>query len=168
MLLSKRSFVLAALTLPLAGCFTPLYGERTNGASTKAELAQIDVAEIAGRAGIQLRNDLVFNLSGTGERPQNPLYLLTVTLTAQGSLGVTDATAYRPVAESILVNAIFTLTDMTSKKQIIKGSAAASTSIDTSQQRYARDRGRIDATDRAYKGVGDQIIQQLAAYFATR
>lgn len=167
MLLSKRSF-LTALTLPLAGCFTPLYGERTNGVSVKGELAKIDVAQMGGRAGIQLRNDLIFALSGTGESPQDPFYRLTIAITLQSSLNVTDPSAYRPVAVSYLANAIFTLIEIESKKEILKGSAASSTSVDSSQQRYARDRGTIDAVDRAYKGVGDQIVQQLAAFFATR
>jgi LPS-assembly lipoprotein len=167
MLWSKRAFLLAAC-FPLAACFTPLYGEKLNGANTKAQMAQIEVTAIGGRAGIQLRNDLIFAFSGTGEAPQNPVYKLTVVVSLQSSLNVTDATAYRSLAESYLVNAIFTLVEIESKKEVLKGSAASSTSMDTSLQRYARDRGRIEATDRAYLGLTDQIVTQIATHFALK
>jgi LPS-assembly lipoprotein len=162
-----RGFILS-ISLALTGCFTPLYGVKSDGSSAQAKLKQVDIAPIGGRLGIMMRNELVYHFSGTGEEAVNPVYRLFVTHAVSGSLLVVDTQAGRPEAESFTVNSTYRLVEIASGKEIFKSAAFASASVDTTQQRFARDRGRMDAHDRATKVVADQITTHVATFFATK
>ena len=157
-----------ALSLTLTACFTPLYGVKSDGTSAQSQMKNVEIATIGGRVGILMRNELIYGFSGTGEEAQNPIYRLHVTHSFAGSLLVVDTQAGRPESESTTLNATYRLTEIKSGKEIFKGVAFASASLDTSQQRYARDRGRLDAQNRASKVVSDQITTHIATFFATR
>lgn len=160
--------IIFTFSLALAGCFTPLYGVKSDGLSAQVKLKQVDIALIGGRLGIMMRNELLYSFSGTGEEAVNPVYRLFVTHGVSGSLLVVDTQAGRPEAESFTVNSTYRLVEIATGQEIFKSTAFASASVDTTQQRFARDRGRMDAYDRATKAVADQITTHVATFFATR
>src|SRR5437763_125340 len=72
------ALALLAIAFLAAGCFQPLYGESTllGGRGVKEALASVDVAEIVApgagaRMAVQIRNDLLFNFTGGGNRAQS-------------------------------------------------------------------------------------------------
>ena len=69
-----------------AGCFQPLYGDRSlsGGSTVHAELAQVDIAQIPApngsaesRIAVELRNSLLFGFAGGGAAPP-PNYRLNI------------------------------------------------------------------------------------------
>jgi LPS-assembly lipoprotein len=163
-----RRFFPLVLSLALTACFTPLYGVKSDGTSARTHMKNIDVAIIGGRTGINLRNDLIFAFSGDGGETETPLYRMHTTLETKASLLVVDTLAGRPQNESYTIVVNYRITDIKSGQEIFKNSAFATASIDSAQQRYARDRARLDAYDRATKTAGDQAVTQIATFFATR
>src|SRR5580692_1167823 len=70
----------------VAGCFQPLYGEHsfTSSPGIAAALSSVDVSQIAARNGtpesrvaVELRNQLLFNLTG-GASPTPPTHRLVI------------------------------------------------------------------------------------------
>lgn len=161
-----KSFLLFPLIF-LTGCFTPLYGVKEGGKSSPALMKTVEVAAIGGRVGTGLRNDLIFYFSGDGQMPEKPKYRLHVSPGFSSSLLVVDTQAYRPQNESYTMNADYRLVDIATQKEVFKGSAFATAAIDVGQQRFARDRARIDAYDRTARVVAEQITTHVAGYFTT-
>jgi LPS-assembly lipoprotein len=163
-----------ALSLSLVGCFTPLYGEHgvmgKNGEMVKVKTAEqlksVEIAAIVGRHGVVMRNDLIFSFSGSGDQPEKPVYRLFVTQGYTASLLVVDTAATRPQSESYTLNADYRLVEIATQKEVFKGSAFSTASIDVGQQRFARDRARLDAYDRTSRVVADQITTHVASFFA--
>lgn len=161
----------------LAGCFQPLYGERsaTGGPGIRDKLAAIDVAPInpekgtrESRLGIEVRNSLLFNFTGGGSAAaQN--YRLDVRLVTSRSSVIVDTTSARPDIENYGIDATYRLIDITSGKEILQGQTFSRVSYDIpgQEQRFARARGFRDAENRACKVIADNITQRLASFLAT-
>ena len=164
---------LAAFT---AGCFQPLYGERsfTGGPGLRSALAAVDVAEISAppgtplaRMAVELRNELNFELNG-GAGPLPPKHRLVINLSTSGQTLIVDPSTARPEFEVTAANAFFTLTDLATSKPAMTGNVTARTSYDIpgQQQRYAALRGQRDSQSRAAKLLAEQIRTRLASHFA--
>jgi LPS-assembly lipoprotein len=166
MLLFKKLLLLPLILL--SGCFTPLYGVNSSGKASHQQLLQVDIAPIGGRVGTGLRNDLIFYFSGNGQMPEKPKYRLHVAVAFTSSLLVVDTQAYRPQNESYTMNAEYRLVEISSLKEVFKGVAFSTASIDVGQQRFARDRARLDAQDRTARVVADQISSHVAGYFQSQ
>src|SRR3712207_150832 len=72
------------LTLALAGCFRPLYGPTASGERVQDVLASIQVEPVVTRVlqeriGHYLRNELAFELDGSGQ-PRPKRYRLTLSV----------------------------------------------------------------------------------------
>src|SRR5665213_3288597 len=111
------AFGLAGLT---AGCFTPLYGTATTGAATAdvrdrlsaIEVPQIDPANAPNgsplaRVGVEMRNDLIFDLTGGGPAPA-ATHRLDIRLTSTTTQVVVDVYTARPEVENYGINAVYT------------------------------------------------------------
>lgn len=167
-------FLIAGLT---AGCFTPLYGERslTGTPALRTAMAQVDVAQIEGTSGtamarlaVEVRNELLFGLTGGGAAPP-PTHRLSIVLTGSyGSLIVDPSTA-RAEYEVVSMDASYKLVEIATGKEVVDGSATARTSYNVpgQQQRLAMLRGQRDAQSRAAKVIAEQIKTRMASYFAT-
>jgi LPS-assembly lipoprotein len=160
----------------LAGCFQPLYGERsvTGGSALREALGAVDVMQIEAPAGsfesrlaVQIRNDLLFNFTGGGEpRPQS--HRLRIQMAgARGTLSL-DRNSALPTMENYALNTVYTLIEIGTGKVVVTGRAFATVSYDPpGTQRFARINALQDAERRAAKVVSDNITTRLASYFVS-
>ena len=164
-------FGLAAL---LAGCFQPLYRERsaTGGPGIKAALSQVDIAQIAAangtpeaRVAMELRNALLFNLNGG--TPSPPTHRLSIKMVPTRQSVIVDIQTSRPDVENFGLTATFELVDLNSGVVVMKDQTFTRVSYDIpgQEQRFARQRALRDAETRAANVIADQIRSRLASYF---
>src|ERR1700682_5259251 len=63
----------ALLAGMLAGCFQPMYADRSltggTGPNLREAMRDVEIAKIDGRVGQEIRNDIIFELSGGGGNP---------------------------------------------------------------------------------------------------
>jgi LPS-assembly lipoprotein len=164
---------LAGLT---AGCFQPLYGDHPSVGGESAignKLAGVQVATVnapngtpAARIGVNLRNDLIFDLTGGGGAGA-PTHRLDIRLVVNQQQVIVDINTARPDIQNFGINAVYTLTDLATKKTVISGQtfSRVSYNIPGQQQRFAGSRGLRDAENRAAKVIADNIRSRLASYF---
>jgi len=167
--------VIAAMT---AGCFQPLYGERSpaGGSEVAGKLAAIDVGQIPApqgspdaRVAVELRNDLVFQLTGGGGGV-SPLYRLNTRMTTSKAALIVDIATGRTVAEITGIDVTYTLVELATGKVVVNGSSFARVSSDVpgQEQRFVRARAQRDAENRAAGVVADEIKTRLWSYLVAR
>jgi LPS-assembly lipoprotein len=167
---AKAAVLLSALS-GLAGCqFQPLYGTqaRTTGPSNIA-LSQISVAEVDTREAQQVRNHLIFLLSG-GARPVNPSHEVRLRV---ATTNTNLATAVRSLstgqigntAGSVNITASYEIYDLTKNEIIARGNRETSASYDQTSQSFATERARRDAENRAGKAVAEQLRLAISSDF---
>ncbi len=166
------ALALAGLT---AGCFQPIYGEHTGlgNAAVGSKLSSVEVVPVdaangtrIARVGVNLRNDLIFELTGGGS-PPSATHLLKVNLTGNIQQVIVDINTARPDIENYALNATYTLTDIATGKVVITGSTFSRVTYDIpgQQQRFVGTRGLRDAENRAAKSIAEDIRTRLASYF---
>jgi LPS-assembly lipoprotein len=164
--------LLSAIT---AGCFQPLYGQRTlaGDSSLQQRLSAVEVAQIVApqgtpeaRIAVELRNALIFHLTG-GAGAQSPTHRLIIQLQSSRESVIVDVTTSRPDVEEVRVVASYSLVEIGTGKVVATGRTfgLASFDIPGQQQRFARVRGQRDAQDRAVHVISDSIRSRLASYF---
>ena len=166
----KRSLVTGLSLLALlvvTGCVRPLYGNSAAGNTTRQELAAINVLPIPDVAGHNLREELLFSLTGGADISVEPKYKLAITLSDRTVSAAVDTTSGRADAAALQITAKFTLTDLNGHV-LTDGSAYATASIDRLSQRFAAVRAVQDAKIRVAKVIAEQIETRLAAWFASR
>lgn len=165
---------LAALT---AGCFQPLYGDRsvTGGPGVGPALAAVEIMPIdappatpLARLAVEVRNELTFALNQGGASP-SPTHRLRVNLGQSGSSLIVDPNTARAEYETVNLDATYQLIEVTSGKAVMQGSATSRSTFDVpgQQQRFGRLRGQRDAQSRAAEVIAEQIRNRLASYMAT-
>ena len=165
--------LLAGLT---AGCFQPLYGEKTATGTTGIvdKLSSVEVAPVdtpngtrLSRVGVEVRNNLIYGLTGGGAAAPATNYKLVVRLAAGQTQVIVDINTARPEIQNYAIDATYTLTDITTGKAVVSGTtfSRVSYNIPGQQQRFAGDRGLRDAENRAAKVIADGIRSRLASYF---
>ncbi len=159
-----------------AGCFTPLYGDRAGPTGENVivtAMRSVDVAELKTprgtrieRIGVELRNDLIFALTGGSGRAA-PTHRLTIILSSSQQQIIVDITSGRPDVQNYNLTAIYVLTDLATGKAVVNSSTFAAVSYDIpgQQQRFAGDRGLRDAENRAAQTIAENIRNRLASYF---
>jgi LPS-assembly lipoprotein len=170
---SLAAFALAGLT---AGCFQPLYGDpnvvRTAGLDNK--LAAIDVAPIPAPSGtriarvaVQVRDKLLFDVTGGGPVPTTKQFRLDVQLVASQNQVIVDINSNRPDIQNYGIDASYVLTDLNTNKPVVRSTTFARVSYDIpgQQQRFAGERGLRDAENRAAQVISENIRNRLASYF---
>ena len=172
-----RIFAALALSGLTAGCFQPLYGDRSTGVGGTGlgnQLSAVDVAPIdapsgsrLARVSVSVRNELIYDLTG-GNGGISPTHRLDVKLTAAQIQVLTDINTNRPDVENYGIDGTYTLTNLATGKIVARGQtfARVSYNIPGQQQRFAGERGLRDAEDRAAKEIGENIRSRLASYFA--
>jgi LPS-assembly lipoprotein len=170
-----RFGLIAAAAGLLAGCFEPLYGERSfaGGPGMRDRLSAVDVQSIdvpqgrpEARIGVEIRNALLFEITG-GASPANPTHRLKINLGSTRQSIIVDIHSQRPDVENYGLDVTYTLTDISTGKVVVTGQTFARVSYDVpgQQQRFARARGLRDAENRAAKVIAEQIRSRLASYF---
>jgi LPS-assembly lipoprotein len=170
-----RPFAALGAALLLAGCFQPLYGERsaTGGPGIRDLMSSVDVSQIAApngtrlsRLAVEVRNGLLFELTG-GAAPPPPTHRLKITLSSTETSVIVDVDTARPDVQNYGIDATYTLTEIATGKPVVTSRTFARVSYDIpgQEQRFARSRGLRDAENRAAKVIADNIRTRLASYF---
>ena len=165
-----------ALSTLLAGCFEPLYGEKTlaGGPGLRQRLSSVAVDRIsapsgspAARIAVEVQNDLSFDLTG-GAGQTSKTHQLRVNLSTQNQQVIVDITTARADVQQFGINATYTLVETATGKAVMSGQAVTRVSYDNpgQQQRFANARGQRDAENRAAKDISESIKSRLASYFA--
>ena len=174
--IAARFLAVAALAALTAGCFQPMYAERTDGTPALreklmgVEIPPVDKANASreARVGVEIRNALAFKLYGnaTGMPPTHKLVLKFYS--GRSSLMIDQNTAL-PTSENYSIDASFNLIEIASNKSVMTGNTFSRVSYDMpgSYQRFARARAFRDAEDRAAQEIADNIQTRLASFFAT-
>jgi LPS-assembly lipoprotein len=172
--IAVRLLAVAALAGLLAGCFQPMYAERSDGTPglrdklMGVELPPVDKPNGSrdARIGVEIRNALAFKLYGqaTGMPPTHKLVLRFTT--SRSSLMLDPATAL-PSSENYGIDAQYNLVDLATNKSVMTGSTFSRVSYDIpgQLQRFARARAFRDAEDRAAQEIAENIQTRLASYF---
>ena len=159
--IAARLLAVAALAALTAGCFQPMYAERSDGAPglreklMGVELPPVDKpnASREARLGVEIRNALAFKLYGnaTGMPPTHRLVIRFST--GRSSLMVDPNTAL-PSSENYGLDAQYNLIEISSNKSVMTGTTFSRVSYDIpgQLQRFARSRAVRDAEDRAAQG----------------
>jgi LPS-assembly lipoprotein len=159
-----------------AGCFEPLYGRNTVAPGTDSvrdKLAQVDIPIIPARQGspaarvaVSMRNALQYDLNG-GAGATAPAYRLNMTVTPTSLTVIVDITSGRPTAEIDGVTANYQLIEIATGKVVLSDNSFAHVDTDApgSQQRFAQQRAKRDAEDRAVQMVAEAVRNRLASYF---
>jgi len=165
-----RLAVAMLLAAAAGGCFQPLYGDRslTGGPSVRDAMRDVEVAAIDGRIGQEVRNDLIFELTGGEGNPVGAPYRVTMTVSSSTFYPVIDLSAGRPSAETVSLDVLYRVEDVANKKTVLNERALARVTIDRSQQRFARVRAIRDAENRAAKVAAEQMRSRIAAFLLTR
>src|SRR3954454_5778290 len=171
---AARLLAVAALAALTAGCFQPMYAERTDGTPglreklMGVEIPPVDKANASrdARIGVEIRNALAFKLYGnaTGMPPTHRLVIRFTT--SRSSLMVDPATAL-PSSENYAVDAQYNLIEIASNKSVMTGTTFSRVSYDIpgQLQRFARARAVRDAEDRASQEIAENIQTRLASFF---
>jgi LPS-assembly lipoprotein len=172
--IAVRLLAVAALAGLTAGCFQPMYAERSDGSPALreklmgVELPPVDkvTASRDARIGVEIRNALAFKLYGqaTGMPPTHKLVLKFST--TRSSLMLDPNTAL-PSSENYGIDAQYNLVDLATNKSVMTGSTFSRVSYDIPgyMQRFARARAFRDAEDRAAQEIAENIQTRLASYF---
>jgi LPS-assembly lipoprotein len=172
--IAVRLLAAAALAGLTAGCFQPIYAERSDGTpGLREKLMGVELPPVEkpnasrdARLGVEIRNALAFKLYGqaTGMPPTHKLVLRFTT--SRSSL-ILDPNTALPSSENYGIDAQYNLVDLATNKSVMTGSTFSRVSYDIpgQMQRFARSRAFRDAEDRAAQEIAENIQTRLASYF---
>jgi LPS-assembly lipoprotein len=172
--LLRLAVVLAAAGL-VAGCFQPLYGRgpTPESESIHDKLGEIDIPVIAAREGtaqsrlaVAMRNALQYDFNGAAGANAPTHRLVVVLIPSETSVAI-DITSGRPTAEVDGIRANYQLIEIATGRIVVRDSTVARVDVDApgSEQRFALQRARRDAEDRAIQMAAEAIRNRLASYF---
>ncbi len=179
-----RLAIVLAVTGTSAGCWQPLYGTApvAGAEGVQDKFAGIDIPPLKvsrvpnGPVGVQgtpderlavaMRNALQFDLHN-GANTTSPLYTLLVDLSGSQFTAYVDPTSGRPDTQIESVFARYKLVEIATNKTVVNDNAFVHVDYDIPgpQQRFAGQRARRDAEDRAVQVLADTIRNRLASYF---
>ena len=124
----------------------------------------VEIANIPGRIGQRIRNELVFERStgaqaATPERRLDVIITETVLTTLVNSTGASSSQVYQ-------LEARYQLIDLQSKKKIFEGRSLGRGSFDRFDSIYSNIRARQDAENRVAKTVADEIRTRLLTFLS--
>lgn len=170
-----RLLAVSAVAPLVAGCFQPMYAERTieGGSALRDKLQGVEVPPLnlpngsrEARLGVEIRNALMFNMYGSAVGGP-PTHRLLMRLSTTRMSIIVDPTTARPDIENYGIDATYELKDNATDRTVLTGTTFSRVSYDIpgQAQRFARSRGLRDAEDRAAKVIADNISQRLASFF---
>jgi len=139
--------LLGAMALGLGGCFAPLY---------------IAVDPVPERLGHYLRDQLITDLNGTGDKPA-PRYRLVLTTATRVQTALIDIVTQRAQDAAVVTDITYRLVPIEGGAPVAAGTVTSFAVYDRSAQRFANIRAARDAEIRDARTVADEITTQLAA-----
>ncbi|MCF2521302.1 LPS assembly lipoprotein LptE [Bradyrhizobium sp. G127] len=172
---AARLLAVVAIAALTAGCFQPMYAERSldGGSALRDKLQGVEVPPLnlpngsrEARLGVEIRNALMFSMYGSAVGGP-PTHRLLMRITTTRLSVIVDPTTARPDIENYGIDAVYELKDNATDKTVLTGTTFSRVSYDIpgQAQRFARSRGLRDAEDRAAKVIADNISQRLASFF---
>jgi len=155
----------ALLAAPALSACQPLYGNTQSGARLKDVMAGLDIAEIPGRVGQRVRNELIFTATG-GARPAKALYRLDISVREN----VTSTLVNRSgdiQSELFNLDAQFKLIRLADNQTVLNGRSVGRAAFDRFNPIFSNVRARIDAENRAARVVADGIRTRIAAFLSS-
>jgi len=153
--------IMALIAPMLAGCgFRPMYAETSTGAQLDDVMRAVSVAEIPGRVGQRIRNELIFATTGGGDRAA-PRYRLEIAIRESvqdvfvARTGESEGRAYQ-------LTAAFKLIQLDEEAVVISGKSVSRAAYDNLDSTFADIRARRDAENRAARTVADDIQKRIA------
>jgi len=166
---SVRWIATGAITLALAGCFQPMYADRSvtggTGPNLREAMRDVEVVAIEGRLGQEVRNDIIFELTGGAGNPSSAPYKLNMSVSSNSYSAILDSTSGLAQTETVSLDVNYKLKDVANDKVVLTDKAIARVTIDRTAQRYARVRAVRDAENRAAKIVAEQMRARVASFF---
>ncbi len=157
--------LLLGMGFGLAGCFTPLYS--SVGGTLGGELRAVAVDPVPDRLGHYLRDELITDLNGTGDKPA-PHYRLQLSTAERVQTALVDVTTQRAQDASVVTDVTWKLVPVEGGPPIATGNVTSFATYDRSSQRFANIRGARDAEIRDARTLADQITTQVAASLGQR
>ena len=166
-----RALPVIALVALLQACqFQPLYSSDSGTvAGSSLALSSLSVAEANSRVGQQVRNHLIFLMSG-GATPANPTHEVRIrvssnsrVLAAKVRSSITQSNQIGNTAGSVELTASYEIYDFASKQIIHRGNRFASAAYDQTSQSFATTRAARDAENRAAREVAEQLRFAIAS-----
>ena len=162
--------VLLAAVLSVAalagGCFQPLYSDYTAsamGGSVKTALRGIEIPEIKGLIGHYFRNELVYELDGSGEPDAPRTSKLEAAIAESVEVITVDYANGRADSAVLVATATWKLTQNGTGKVLASGTNSVRVPYERSSQRFATVRAARDAQVRAAKNLATLVRGQIAA-----
>jgi len=169
-----RFAIVATLAALTAGCFQPMYAERTDGKpGLRDKLLGVEVPPLPypnnspqARAGVAIRNALQFKLYGSATGLP-PTYSLALRFNPSKTSLIVDPNTALPTSENYGIDATYGLIEIATGKQVLTGNTFSRVTYDIpgQLQRFARARAYRDAEDRAAAEIADNINTRLASFF---
>lgn len=164
--IAGAALILVAVMSASACTVRPLYGDAgvAGGQGAAAALSAIEVKPVATRQELEVRNHLIFLLSGGAGQPANPKLLLALSVKSVTSSVATVqiATDNEPSAGTVTMTATYTLTDASSGEVVSGGRRITNASYDRSRQEFATLRAERDAENRAARELAELLRLALA------
>jgi LPS-assembly lipoprotein len=160
-----RFAAVAGLSLALAGCLRPLYGQNSvvdnSGATvttgTRAQLASVNVEGLEGRVGQKLRNDLIFRLYGGGAPGPAHYKLLINMAEPTPEPAVVDPFTERAEVVVVGIDVAYTLVRVDTGQAVLTGNAFGRANYTKTRERFAGVRAERDAQDRAARELAELV-----------
>jgi LPS-assembly lipoprotein len=172
--IALRLLAVAALAALTAGCFQPMYAERSDGTpGLREKLMGVEVPPVDkpnasrdARIQVEVRNALAFKLYGNATG-MPPTHRLVLRFTSSRSSLMIDVNTGLPSSENVGIDAQYNLIEIASNKSVMTGTTFSRVSYDMpgSYQRFARSRAFRDAEDRAAQEIAENIQTRLASFF---
>jgi LPS-assembly lipoprotein len=172
--IALRLLAVAALAALTAGCFQPMYAERSDGTpGLREKLMGVEVPPVDkpngsrdARIQVEVRNALAFKLYGNATG-MPPTHRLVLRFSSSRSSLMIDVNTGLPSSENVGIDAQYNLIEIASNKSVMTGTTFSRVSYDMpgSYQRFARTRAFRDAEDRAAQEIAENIQTRLASFF---
>jgi LPS-assembly lipoprotein len=164
----------AAAVSALSGCqVRPLYavGATTFSSGPATGAMSVSVNEVTSRYAQEVRNHLIFALSGGAGEPASPAYKLELNVTKRVTTvaSITPATGEsRGTAGAVVLGSYYVLSDASTGNQVATGSREITASFDRPRQQFAQLRAERDAEDRAARELAEALKLAIAADLANK
>ncbi|SMH57301.1 LPS assembly lipoprotein LptE [Mesorhizobium australicum] len=158
---------LAGLAVMSACTARPLYsdaGLQTGSLAGSAARPSIVVKPPTTRVGLEVRNHLVFLLTGGGAEPANPAYTLdpSVSSVSSNTATIQRTVDTEPTSGQVTVTASYKIIDNKTGEPVAAGRRSMVASYDIPRQEFAAVRALRDAENRAARELAETLRAAIA------